>query len=114
MNGRTKGDSFGKITYHSQKGVSTVDYIIVSHDILNLIESFIVKKTNIFSDHSQLICWTKITVSNLTPLVNVQQHKKVNLPKQYIWDEFSKERFADTFQLNEIQSQILLFENSIF
>ena len=114
LNGRTKGDSFGKITYHSQKGVSTVDYIIVSHDILNLIESFIVKKPNIFSDHSQLICWTKVTVSNLTPLVNVQQHKKVNLPKQYIWDEFSKEKFADTFQLNEIQSQILLFENSIF
>ena len=54
LNGRTKGDSFGKITYHSPIGISTVDYVIVSHNFMNLIENFIVKQPTIFSDHSQI------------------------------------------------------------
>ena len=33
VNGRTTGDTFGRITYHSPKGISTVDYFIVSHEI---------------------------------------------------------------------------------
>ena len=44
LNGRSRGDSFGKITYHSPKGISTVDYFIVSHNMLNLVENVIVKK----------------------------------------------------------------------
>ena len=43
LNGRTKEDSFGKITYHSPIGISTVDYVIVSHNFMNLVENFIVK-----------------------------------------------------------------------
>ena len=29
LNGRCKGDSFGKITFHGQQGISTVDYMIL-------------------------------------------------------------------------------------
>ena len=31
VNGRTSGDSFGRVTCHSPKGISTVDYFVVSH-----------------------------------------------------------------------------------
>ena len=43
LNGRTKGDSFVKITY-SPKGTSVVDYIIVNQDMAQMIKSFIVKQ----------------------------------------------------------------------
>jgi len=45
LNGRCKGDSLdslGKITFHGNEGFSTVDYIIVSHEILHLFETFVV------------------------------------------------------------------------
>ena len=42
VHGRTSGDSFGRITCHSPKGISTVDYFIVSHAMLSLIGNFIV------------------------------------------------------------------------
>ena len=60
LNGRSKGDTLGKFTYHSINGVSTVDYIIVSHDLFGAVEGFAVKQPNIFSDHSQILCWVKI------------------------------------------------------
>ena len=41
VNGRTPSDSFGRITCHSPKGISTVDYFIVSHEMLSLIGNFI-------------------------------------------------------------------------
>ena len=44
LNGRTKGDSLGKFTYHSSGGESTVDYITVSSDIFPSVEGFIVKQ----------------------------------------------------------------------
>ena len=34
VNGRTSADSFGRITCHSPKGISTVDYFNVSHEML--------------------------------------------------------------------------------
>ena len=61
LNGRTKGDSFGKITYHSAKGISVVDFIIASQEMLHLVENLIVKQPTIYSDHSQIICWLKTT-----------------------------------------------------
>ena len=48
VNGRTSGDSFGRITCHSPKGISTVDYFIVSHEMLSLMGNFIVKEPTIF------------------------------------------------------------------
>ena len=44
LNGRTKGDSIGKITYHLPPRISTVDYIIVSDDFTNSIENLTVKQ----------------------------------------------------------------------
>ena len=54
MNGRRKGDSLGQITFHGNQGSSTVDYIIVSHEILHLFETLVVRQPSPFSDHCQL------------------------------------------------------------
>ena len=114
LNGRTKGDSFGKISYHSPKGLSTVDYVIVSHNFINLVENFIVKQPTIFSDHSQITCWIRIPQSIFSSDNCKPQVKTHNLPKQFIWEKNSKEKFLDTILLDEFQSRLLLFEKSTF
>ena len=60
LNGRTKDDSFGKITYHSAKGISAV-YIIANQAMLYLVENLIAKQPTYYLDHSQIICWLKTT-----------------------------------------------------
>ena len=40
LNGRCKGDSLGKITFHGNQGISTVDYIITGHEIMNIFSEF--------------------------------------------------------------------------
>ena len=114
LNGRTKGDSFGKITYHSPIGISTVDYVIVSHNFMNLVENFIVKQPTIFSDHSQITCWFRISQTVLSPVNSKPQIKTHNLPKQFIWEQNSNEKFLNTILLDEFQSRLLLFEKSNF
>ena len=47
LNGRSKGDTLGKFTYHSIKGVSTVHYI-VSHDLFASVQGFTAKQPNNF------------------------------------------------------------------
>ena len=110
LNGRSKGDSFGKITYHSPLGISTVDYFIISHNMLNLVENFIVKQPTIFSDHSQLICW----INNPLPVPVNTVTEPFNLPKQFMWDNNSRQNFLDALNLGEIQSRLLLFEETYF
>lgn len=114
LNGRTKGDSFGKITFHSPQGISTVDYIIASHEMLNLIESLVVKPPSIFSDHSQIICWIKCSPTTSSQPIPKTQHKLFNLPKQYIWDKNSSQKYLNTLKKDEFQSKLSLFEQTDF
>ena len=60
LNGRCKGDSLGQITFHGNQGSSTVDCIIVSHEILYLFESLVVRQPSPISDHCEFITWIKI------------------------------------------------------
>ena len=87
VNGRTTGDTFGRITYHSPKGISTVDYFIVRHEMLNLINNFIVKEPTIFSDHSQLICWSNLQILASSKTTSHTNVKTFNGPKQFICDQ---------------------------
>ena len=93
VNGRTTGDTFGRITYHSPKGISTVDYFIVRHEMLNLINNFIVKEPTIFSDHSQLICWSNLQILASSKTTSHTNVKTFNIPKQFICDQSSFENY---------------------
>ena len=82
--------------------------------MLNLIENFIVKQPTIFSDHSQLICW----INNPFPVpVNTDTEPRIetfNLPKQFMWDNNSRQNFLDALNLDDFQSRLLLFEETYF
>jgi len=41
LNGRCKGDYLGKITFHGNQGISTVDYIITGLEITNIFQNFV-------------------------------------------------------------------------
>ena len=102
MNGRTSGNSFGGIPCHSPKGISTVDYFIVSHEMLSLIGNFIVKEPTIFSDHSQLICWLNLSLPIPSESANQPKVKTFNIPKQFIWNQSSAEIFRNVLKQDDI------------
>ena len=60
LNGRSKGDTLGKFTFHSINGISTVDYIIVSHDLFTSVQGFAVKQPNIFQITLNLSAGSKL------------------------------------------------------
>ena len=107
-------ETLGKITYHSPIGISIVDYVIVSRNFMNLAENFIMKQPTIFSDHSQITCWFRISQTVFSPVNSKPQIKTHNLPKQFIWEQNSKEKFLNAILLDEFQSRLLLFEKSNF
>ena len=113
LNGRTKGDSIGKITYHLPIRISTVYYIIVSDDFTNSIENLTVKQPTIFSDHSQIVCW--INIPPTTPIhAETMPTEMLNLPKQFIWQRNSNETFLTHLNLTNINHdcQLLRKRNS--
>ena len=85
LKGRSKGDTLEKFTFHSINGISTVDYIIVSHDLFTSVQGFAVKQPNIFSDHSQIVCWIKTgtDLSNNNYNNSFQEKNNVKLPQQF-------------------------------
>ncbi|XP_022809214.1 uncharacterized protein LOC111346174 [Stylophora pistillata] len=114
LNGRTFGDSLGKITCHSAKGVSIVDYFIVSHELLNTFTSFIVKEPTVFSDHSQLIGWLKIGHQTCPHFDSPPKTQTFDLPRQFIWDENSQDKFLIALKHTDIFTLLASFEASTF
>ena len=46
---------------------------------------------------------------------NQSQHQdKINLPKQYIWNEISATKFKAAFESDDILSRLMLFEKTTF
>ena len=53
LNGRCGSDKdVGKFTFHNYRGQSVIDYVLVSRDLYDNIQSFEVCDPNILSDHS--------------------------------------------------------------
>ena len=73
LNGWTKGESFGKITYPSSLGISTIDYIIVSDDFTNSISQW--NNPQYFSYHSQIVCWINIPPTTQSALKQCHKQK---------------------------------------
>ena len=110
LNGRCKGDSLGKITFHGSQGISTVDYIITDHETMNIFQNFVVRHPSPFSDHCQLVSWIKVKDS-LTLKENTKPTETLfNLPRQFKWNPDSKEKFISALQSTEVQNMISVFE----
>ena len=74
LNGRTLGDLEGRYTYIGYHGVSTVDYVLTSENMLcKNIHSFVVEELTNFSDHRP----TSLTVQykgNKKPIQETMEH----------------------------------------
>ena len=95
-NGRKTGDLFGDYTCIKHNGNSVVDYLITSSFEFKKVTSL--KVGEFFpwlSDHCPLYFTLEVQMNTRTP-VHVQEKKKA--PKHYIWDEGSKERFANVIK----------------
>ena len=84
--------------------------IIVSHDLFTSVQGFAVKQPNIFSDHSQIVCWIKTGTDLSNNNNSFQEKKNVKLPQQYVWDETSAAKFTAAFRSNDILSLLHLFD----
>jgi hypothetical protein len=98
LNGRTKGDSLGRATFHGSNGISVVDYIICDQELFQKVEHFIVKHPTYLSDHSQIITWIDIKKYIAEPNVEPCNIQMTKLPKQFIWDKQSKNNFRQTLK----------------
>jgi hypothetical protein len=67
LNGRTKGDSFGRATSHGNNGISVVDYIICDQELFRNTNYLVVKPPTYLSDHSQIVTWVGICQTNEQP-----------------------------------------------
>ena len=85
VNGRLRGDSFGRYTYSSSLGSSTVDYAITDLDPVSL-RAFTVKPLTHLSDQSQIIVYLKKTETNNIP---AQPSKLDKCKQQYRWARIS-------------------------
>ena len=75
LNGRVRGDSLGRATFHGTNGTSVIDYAICDQDLFSTITNFMVEKPSPVSDHSPILTWfyvnTEMSFSHIeSPCVN--------------------------------------------
>ena len=110
LNERCKGHSFGKITFHGIQRISTVDYIIVTEELLNKFQNFVARQPSPFSDHTQLVGWIKISNPPTYPSL-VNQQELFSLPRQLEWSQDSRDKFMTALKSSEAKQMISDFKN---
>lgn len=97
LNGRTLGDSTGKVTCHKWNGSSTVDYFLISSWARDLVDSLQVHDLNSYSDH----CSLALKLTTHKPFAtNFKLPDFSNVPSGYRWDnETSPGLFKDAPKL---------------
>ena len=75
---------------------------VASHDLFTSVQGFAVKQPNIFSDHSQIVCWVKTGTDLSNNNDSFQEKNNVKLPQQYVWEETSAAKFTAAFRSNDI------------
>ncbi len=101
LNGRAKGDSLGRSTFHGRNGTSTIDCIICDQETFQNVDYFVVKPPTYLTDHSQIVTWDNIhknlpeSETNSSKPEQTPLHK---LPLQFDWSENSKNNFRQTLK----------------
>jgi hypothetical protein len=93
LNGRTKGDSLGRPTFHGRNSTSVVDYIICDQNIFQNAKYFVVKPPTYLSDHSQIIAWIDVQKTIKIDKTNHPQPPLHKLPLQFEWSQNSNTNF---------------------
>ena len=106
MNGRSHGDSLGRPTFHGKSGVSVVDYAICDQDLFHSIANFVVREPSSLSDHSPIMTWLNITKVNNHLVTENTNDTLIRLPRQFIWENDSSQKFKTALQTRDIQRMI--------
>ena len=83
LNGRTLGDTTGKLTCHKSNGSSLVDYFVISSWAREHVDSFQVKDFTSFSDHCPIVL-NFTTFEPLEPAFILPDFSK--MPAGFKWD----------------------------
>ena len=117
LNGRTSGDSLGKVTYHGKNGVSTVDYVITDQNLFRRVQYFVIDKPVFLSDHSPISTWLQMPVLSTTDETDPVRHNLnslESLPPQFIWTADSIEPYKKALLSHEVQTLIYEFLDKDF
>ena len=114
LNGRTKGDSLGRPTFHGKNGISSIDYIICDQETFQNVNHFIVKQPTYLSDHSQLIAWIDIYQPTLNTSNVGEQTPLHKLPLKFEWSNNATDIFRQKLKSTEIQEKLNNFTQSTF
>ena len=106
LNGRISGDSLGRPTFHGNSGISVIDYAICDQDLYRHISNFIVKEPSSLSDHSPIMTWLNINTVNTHSAATNINDTLTRLPKQFIWENDSSQKFRAALQSNDLQNLI--------
>ena len=113
LNGRVRGDSLGRATYHGPKGSSTVDYIIVDQQFFNSISYLVVEQPNPLSDHCPISAWTNPILQNKldNDVTNRNSDNLQKLPFQFHWSSECIEPFQNAMRSPSVQ---ILIDNFLY
>ena len=116
LNGRNLGDSFGNYTCFTPNGCSTVDYAIVSENVLDGIFFFRVKEfLPTLSDCHCQIEWRLLSSCMKTDKLSVNDKTKLKpMPPRYIWSDDSADSFQKALTTDTVKSKISGFLNTPF
>ena len=106
LNDIVSGDSLGRPTFHSKSSVSVIDYAICDQDLFRHIANFTVKEPSSYSDHSPIITWININTIDQNPVAPIINDTLLHLPKQFIWENESPQKFRATLQTEHVQRMI--------
>ena len=106
LNGRVSGGSLGRVTFHGKNGVSAVDYAVCDQDLLSHIPNFVVKDPLHLSDHSAIT--TRLNINKKTSYNHtiLEGDTLTRLPKQFLWENDSAQKFKDVLRSPRIQTLI--------
>ena len=100
VNGRLRGDSYGRYTYSSSLGSSTVDDFITDLNPESL-RAFIVSSRTLLSDHRKITLYLNRAMLNHEAS---KPNKLNNIKKCCSWKENSVEIYQKSFRQQQIQS----------
>ena len=105
VNGRIRGDSFGRYTYSSSLGSSTLDYTITDLDSFSF-SAFTVKQQTPFSGHNQINIYLKRTHAN-QPCPNPS--KLYNITTHYRWEQNRLSEYQEAMSSHGNQEHLNAF-----
>ena len=112
VNGRAIGDTAGNLTCYSHSGKpSTIDYVLVSNDMIDNIDYFHVEDLDVHSIHCQLV--TKLRLGHFKRDKAPSVSTSVNRLHKFHWKPVNKLIFQRSLASEHIQKQLQDFSKDL-